>query len=287
MTDAREIAVEEINTIAQALWAAHEVWVMPVSERQNWDEMTPLEKERWVKSAVIVGPGLVRTLIQHRLHSPSVSVERERETQRLDICASCGQPFRSCKCFNAPDTPQSVPACTCSKHPLWDGYDGDCPIHGWFEPVAPDTLQSVPPEDDDDMIPNFNDLARPTPDAPLSQGEELYGDDEEGRNRVVSLIAERDKLKEEAHYANGVADLAIKHRDEAEAERDKLKEEWEHAANIIKGYHADMFKLVERVSVLEGALEQYANMEKEGDPPCWRGTPYLARAALRTSEDAK
>jgi hypothetical protein len=28
--------------------------------------------------------------------------------------------------------------CTCSKHPLWDGYDGDCPIHGWFEPVAAD-----------------------------------------------------------------------------------------------------------------------------------------------------
>jgi metal-responsive CopG/Arc/MetJ family transcriptional regulator len=284
MTDAREIAVEEINTIAQALWAAHEVWVMPVSERQNWDEMTPLEKERWVKSAVIVGPGLVRTLIQHRLHSPSVSVERERETQRLDICASCGQPFRSCKCFNAPDTPQSVPACTCSKHPLWDGYDGDCPIHGWFEPVTPDS---------------------PLPKSEgLSQGEELADyldhmtDREIGSSRdreklseaaalIASLIAERDKLKEEAHYANGVADLAIKHRDEAEAERDKLKEEWEHAANIIKGYHADMFKLVERVSVLEGALEQYANMEKEGDPPCWRGTPYLARAALRTSEDAK
>jgi hypothetical protein len=43
-----------------------------------------------------------------------------------------------------PDTLQSVPTCTCSKHPLWDGYDGDCPIHGWFEPVAPDTPQSVP-----------------------------------------------------------------------------------------------------------------------------------------------
>jgi hypothetical protein len=57
---------------------------------------------------------------------------------QFDICASCGQPFRSCKCFNAPDTPQSVPTCTCSKHPLWDGYDGDCPIHGWFEPVAAD-----------------------------------------------------------------------------------------------------------------------------------------------------
>jgi hypothetical protein len=38
-------------------------------------------------------------------------------------------------------TLQSVPTCTCSKHPLWDGYDGDCPIHGWFEPVAPDTPQ--------------------------------------------------------------------------------------------------------------------------------------------------
>jgi hypothetical protein len=46
-----------------------------------------------------------------------------------------------------PDTPQSVPTCTCSKHPLWDGYDGDCPIHGWFEPVAPDTPQSVPADE--------------------------------------------------------------------------------------------------------------------------------------------
>lgn len=51
-----------IETVAQALWAAHEVWVMPVSARQHWDEMTELEKERWFKSAEIVGPGLARTL---------------------------------------------------------------------------------------------------------------------------------------------------------------------------------------------------------------------------------
>jgi hypothetical protein len=116
---------------------------------------------------------------------PSVSVERERETQRLDICASCGQPFRSCKCFNAPDTPQSVLTCTCSKHPLWDGYDGDCPIHGWFEPAAPDTPQSVPA------------------DRTMVEVRELYGDDEEGRNRVVSLLAERDKLLAEVAHLKG------------------------------------------------------------------------------------
>jgi hypothetical protein len=119
--------------------------------------------------------------------SPSVSVERE--------CPECGltwshahdcrhntvprlpnwrvgnarliDPSWEGEMVTTPDTPQSVPACTCSKHPLWDGYDGDCPIHGWFEPV--------------------------TPDAPLSQGELLVRD--RNIDAVDALIAERDKLK--------------------------------------------------------------------------------------------
>jgi predicted nuclease with TOPRIM domain len=188
--------------------------------------------------------------------SPSVSVERERETQRLDICASCGQPFRSCKCFNAPDTPQSVPTCTCSKHPLWDGYDGDCPIHGWFESV--------------------------TPDAPLSQGEELPrlpylpdcmmpdgADPCEGfcelQTEWQALIAERDQLKEQ---------------------RDKWCKAYEDCANEHKA-------LVERVGVLEKVLKKVI-MDHEELSPHLIGMPLNvanstideARAALRTSEES-
>jgi hypothetical protein len=74
--------------------------------------------------------------------SPSVSVERELDYSKFE---------RAAKAASLPDTPQSVPTCTCSKHPLWDGYDGDCPIHGWFEPVAPDTPQSVPAAGDDEL----------------------------------------------------------------------------------------------------------------------------------------
>jgi hypothetical protein len=59
-------------------------------------------------------------------NAPPVSVERERELEGLEVA------------LTYPDTPQSVPACTCTCNPLWDGYDGDCPIHGWFEPATPD-----------------------------------------------------------------------------------------------------------------------------------------------------
>ncbi len=41
--------------------------------------------------------------------------------------------------------------------------------------------------------------------------------------RIAELEAERDDLKDRLHYCNGVCDLAIKHRDAAEAERDRLK----------------------------------------------------------------
>jgi hypothetical protein len=118
--------------------------------------------------------------------SPSVSVEREQMPQQE--LPQAPYPYQS-------DTPHSVQACTCSKHPLWDGYDGDCPIHGWFEPVAPDTPQSVPA-------------------------------DKGVLAHIASLIAERDA------YRNSVA--PIQNRLEAlEAERDKLKglREYAEAAN--------------------------------------------------------
>jgi hypothetical protein len=97
---------------------------------------------------------------------------------------------------------------------------------------------------------------------------------------VASLIAERDKLKE-------ACDGYLAHAANLRGENAKLEEEAERACDIIKGYHADMFKLVERVSVLERALESIALRDslvgELQEPQAAR----IARAALRTSEDAK
>jgi predicted nuclease with TOPRIM domain len=250
-----------------------------------------------------------RAILEHLLaSSPSVSVERERETQRLDICASCGQPFRSCKCFNAPDTPQSVPTCTCSKHPLWDGYDGDCPIHGWFEPVAPDTPQSVPAEEitiEGERY-RWNKSEKLwvicTPDAPLSQGDADAEEDarlhpwapdttekEWLRAKLASLIAERDTAQLIAKFR--LTDLeafkAYAHR--LETERDKLKEACDgylaHAANL-RGENA---KLEERVSVLEERGKAVLQMVDNVDDWTLEAQSEIIepfRAALRTSEEA-
>jgi hypothetical protein len=155
-----------------------------------------------------------------------------------------------------PGTPQSVPTCTCSKHPLWDGYDGDCPIHGWFEPVAPGTPQSVPA-------------------------------DKGVLAHIASLIAERDKLKEELTAEIKLGDARSAECHSLRAERDKLTQACDgylgHAANL-RGENA---KLEERVSVLEGALESIALRDsflgELQEPQAAR----IARAALtRTSEEA-
>jgi hypothetical protein len=264
MTDAREITVEEIDEF--------EHWVCQIYAKAKRAKAIcalarrALSQESGLTADEMMGVGK----FDPEPYPPSVSVERERETQRLDICASCGQPFRSCKCFNAPDTPQSVPTCTCSKHPLWDGYDGDCPIHGWFEPVAPDTPQSVPATEKRDTdakttIRSNRDEHNPdsssapaamvaalAPDAPLSQGED------EGLRVLEYLRVRKLSVIDDDRLASLIA------------ERDKLA----------KGYQAAIdhaAQLVERVSVLEGALEEYAAMGDDlGD---------LARAALRTSEE--
>jgi hypothetical protein len=245
MTDAREITVEEIDEYEGGLCCigAPQGFVDGLCTLAR----RALSQESGLTADEMMGVGKY----DPEPYPPSVSVERERETQRLDICASCGQPFRSCKCFNAPDTPQSVPTCTCSKHPLWDGYDGDCPIHGWFEPVAPDTPQSIP----------------------------AAGDDE------LAVRAERDKLKEEKDYLRDmlieVQEYGCKEIAKISAERDKLKEErdtiWALRGEIV----TQRDDLVERVSVLETALEQI--MDPNGTD--WQSE--IARAALRTSEDAK
>jgi hypothetical protein len=111
------------------------------------------------------------------------------------------------------------------------------------------------------------------------------------RDGINALIAERDNLQDEI---NTILEIKDKQVNALLAERDKLKavvrehrDAHDYDAEKICNLETENAALVERVGVLEGALEQYANMEKEGDPPCWRGTPYLARAALRTSEEAK
>lgn len=204
---------------------------------------------------------------------PSVSVERERAYPH-GTRAVVNPEFTAEK-FQRIDTPQSVPACTCSKHPLWDGYDGDCPIHGWFEPV--------------------------TPNAPLSQGEgELAKNlQEEGvnvyayldllRKRIASFIAERDKLIASKAWLKEQFEISLASRCKEQEERDKL---------------------VERVSVLEALLlkvynesgprdgrckvippEDYASLSAEEVNENWdfEGRFFMHSIALaltRTSEDA-
>jgi hypothetical protein len=336
MTDAREITVEEIDRIewhlelnAGSLFSGGLKEIFALARRALSQEGGEKKLIDFLRFAEWPSQDAAEEILNEACSmaaklahpSPSVSVERERETPCPGYspdyilenanCQICGEPpethpkkadiLKDAFAVNSEalqrlqadikeDTPQSVPTCTCSKHPLWDGYDGDCPIHGWFEPVAPvapDTPQSVPA--DGDRFFGRPDLGRRAPDAPLSQGEELADyldhmtDREIGSSRdreklseaaalIASLIAERDKLKEEVERLKQSRDVHL-----------SGEIAYENMAHDLKKENA---QLVERVSVLERALEQYANMEKEGDPPCWRGTPYLARAALRTSEGA-
>jgi hypothetical protein len=164
------------------------------------------------------------------------------------------------------DTPQSVPTCTCSKHPLWDGYDGDCPIHGWFEPVAPDTPQSVPADEQERVgfgydagvkcmrcgakagephlkfCPRLPDRLNEkyeaeldaTPDAPLSQGryaKSVTAGQAKMSEQIEALIVERDKLMWERDQAITNMGREFKDAQSAigvlKAERDKLLAEVE------------------------------------------------------------
>jgi hypothetical protein len=143
-------------------------------------------------------------------------------------------------------TPQSVPACTCSKHPLWDGYDGDCPIHGWFEPVAPDTPQSVPAWE---LVPCMDAWCKISPC--------------KCRDGINALIAERDKF--EALWNTSI-EACGEHGETIKfllAERDKLKEEverlktgWYDHVKRIDALMCQKDALVERVSVLEALLRE-------------------------------
>jgi hypothetical protein len=121
-------------------------------------------------------------------------------------------------------TPQSVPACTCSKHPLWDGYDGDCPIHGWFEPVAPDTPQSVPAWE---LVPCMDAWCKISPckcrdgiNALIAERDRLF-------QKLGAMTVERDKLKAENEGLRRLRELDAEeyaYLTEIEAERDSLRD---------------------------------------------------------------
>jgi uncharacterized protein YdcH (DUF465 family) len=102
-----------------------------------------------------------------------------------------------------------------------------------------------------------------------------------------ALIAERDKLKEEIRERDDVILPKYRaERDKLKEERDAIKEEFQrdmaHATDIIKGYHNNMFALIERVSKLEQALEKIKFRNHPGTT-----NHELAKEALsRTSEEA-
>jgi hypothetical protein len=277
MTDAREITVEDIDAFERWCIDGHgsiEHWqaICALARRALSQAGGERRNDHWPRiPSECDHPHWRCPFCGTRSTSPPVSVEREREEPHDD----CGDP--GC-CPDNPDTPQSVPTCTCSKHPLWDGYDGDCPIHGWFEPVAPDTPQSVPAEEitiEGERY-RWNKSEKLwvicTPDAPLSQGEELADYLEHMTDREIGSSRDREKLSEAAAL---IASLI--------AERDKLTRSAEGFRAAYLNAFAENAKLVERVSVLEKALEKIER-NVTGDI---RVVIEIARAALRTSEDAK
>lgn len=70
----------------------------------------------------------------------------------------------------------------------------------------------------------------------------------EMKQTIANLEEDVNHYKEDAHYANGVADLAMKHRDEAEAKVDDLEAEIQRLrykcdmqANILRRLTPDKF----------------------------------------------
>ena len=51
--------------------------------------------------------------------------------------------------------------------------------------------------------------------------------------RIADRDAEIERLREQLHYANGVCDLAMKHRDKAEDEIERLRSEIAHWKRIL------------------------------------------------------
>lgn len=145
---------------------------------------------------------------------------------------------------------------------------------------------------------------KPAPDAPLSQGELLVRD--RNSDAVDALIAERDKLNEEVGNLKNVLDDTARDREQYNGwhqqaclenaklveERDKLREERDEWQGRWKIGLEIRSQLVERVSVLEAALDAVVYLV-EANPKAFchdiQETSRFekARAALsRTSEGA-
>jgi hypothetical protein len=113
----------------------------------DWCKISPCKCRDAINALIAERDKLQARLAEWRAWACKMEAERDKLRGILCgefvlWCETHDKPMEECQ----PDTPQSVPACTCTCtcNPLWDGYDGDCPIHGWFEPHTPDTPQSVP-----------------------------------------------------------------------------------------------------------------------------------------------
>jgi hypothetical protein len=184
----------------------------------DWCKISPCKCRDAINALIAERDKLQARLAEWRAWACKMEAERDKLRGILCgefvlWCETHDKPMEECQ----PDTPQSVPACTCTCtcNPLWDGYDGDCPIHGWFEPHTPDTPQSVP--------------------AP----EQSFRFIDSGGAALAMKLRERDKLKEEVerlktgwydHVKRIDAlmcqkDALVERVSVLEAERDKLKGE--------------------------------------------------------------
>jgi hypothetical protein len=128
------------------------------------------------------------------------------------------------------------PICGAPNGETWPDHEDDCPAHLLV------TLMSMPPTSyttgnavlGAEVIRAGNPLVTVTlTDHPLAAARDAGPPPMPAREAAER---ERDEALEGEHYANGVADLAMKHRDAAEQARDAaVAETWEKAADICGG----------------------------------------------------
>ena len=94
----------------------------------------------------------------------------------------------------------------------------------------------------------------------------------------AALERERDEAREAAHYANGTAELAMKHRDTAEARVKELEDRLRcgEGSDRERQLLRKLEKLVTRVRALEAALLK-VTCDQAATPADW----HEARAALK------
>lgn len=98
------------------------------------------------------------------------------------------------------------------------------------------------------------------------------------RARAEQAERERDEAREAAHYANGTAELAMKHRDTAEARVKELEDRLRcgEGSDRERQLLRKLEKLVTRVRALEAALLK-VTCDQAATPADW----HEARAALK------